>query len=63
MKHNLKYYESLYNVLVLGILSASLFLAACLEKLNNGTVIEEKHPEEKEESDPSFNASDWIIFK
>jgi|TARA_B100001964_G_C14162850_1_gene567599 hypothetical protein len=52
-----------YIGLVLGILSASLFLAACLEKLNNGTVIEEKHPEEKEESDPSFNASDWIIFK
>ena len=52
-----------YIGLVLGILSASLFLAACLEKLDDGTVIEEKHPEEWEEDDPSFNASDWIIFK
>ena len=62
MKHNLKYYESLYNVLVLGLLSACLFLASCVSKHTDDKVIDEVHPEEKEESDPSFNASDWIIF-
>ena len=63
MKHNLKYYKSLYNVLVLGILSASLFLASCIEKFTDDKVVEPDPNEEKDESDPSFNASDWIIFR
>ena len=56
--HNLK-----YTLLVFGVLSASLFLASCIEKFTDDKVVDEIHPEEKEESDISFNASDWIIFR
>ena len=56
--HNLK-----YTLLVFGVLAASLFLASCIEKFTDDKVVEPDPNEEKEESDPSFNASDWIIFR